>query len=445
MLAEKVILLYHLLRTRYGLRFQSRQALLRWQSRQLNAFLANRLCGSAFYQAYARPGMQLSDVPVVEKRDMLAHFSEMNVAGISLDAALAVANNAEKTRNFSPKIRDISVGLSSGTQGTPGVFLASDSERATWAGIMVARALQTRLWGQLCKPWAAKIKVAFFLRANSNLYQSLDSSRIAFVFYDLFQGVETHLPALQHQQPDILVAPAQVLAWIAHAVHTGQLSINPRQVISVAEVLEPDDRQAIAQAFGHAPDQLYQCTEGFIAHTCARGVLHLNEEFVHVEPEWLDAEQRRFVPIITDFTRKTQLVVRYRLNDVLQLRDQHCDCGHQGLSLECIEGRSDDILWWQRSTGDGLGALFGDQLRHALLLEDLNSDYRLVQVGDVLQVALDVPSEQGFQQVHQALSRLAQRLQLKLPTLQSIPFVQGGWETKRRRIVCQERPSLTDI
>ncbi len=93
-----------------------------------------------------------------------------------------------------------------------------------------------------------------------------------------------------------------MLRELAIAVLAGELAVRPKRVISVAEVLEPQDRALIERAFGPL-HQVYQATEGFPASTCEHGVLHLNEEFVHIEPEWLDDEQRRFVPVITDFSR----------------------------------------------------------------------------------------------------------------------------------------------
>ena len=80
----------------------------------------------------------------------------------------------------------------------------------------------------------------------------------------------------------------------------GELTLKVKKVISVAEVLEPQDRELLRNVF-HNVGEIYQATEGFLASTCRCGTLHLNEEFVHIEPQWLD--EHRFVPIVTDFTR----------------------------------------------------------------------------------------------------------------------------------------------
>ena len=132
----------------------------------------------------------------------------------------------------------------------------------------------------------------------------------------------------------------------------------------------------------HRPlQEVYQCTEGFLAASCPHGRLHLNEEHVHIEPQWLDAGQQRFMPVITDFSRRTQAFVRYRLDDVLRMdAEQDCPCGRHTRTIAAIEGRQDDVLWLPDVRNDALTALFPDSLRRAMLLaQDCFSDYRLEQ------------------------------------------------------------------
>src|SRR5262249_29659221 len=124
-------------RARWGYRFANRDALLAWQQRHLTRFLRDHIGRSSFYRGLR--GARLGDLPVVDKATMLANFAGFNARGISLDRALDVAVSAEQSRDFAPTIDGITVGLSSGTSGTRGVFLVSPAERATWAGLILAR------------------------------------------------------------------------------------------------------------------------------------------------------------------------------------------------------------------------------------------------------------------------------------------------------------------
>src|SRR5699024_2522293 len=170
--------------------------------------------------------------------------------------------------------------------------------------------------------------------------------------------------------------------------------------------------------------QLYQCTEGFLAHTCAHGVLHLNEQHVLIEPEWLDSE--RFVPVVTDFSRRTQPIVRYRLKDVLVARRGPCACGSVLRAVERIEGRADDTLLL------GGRVVFADLVSRAVITADGFTEYAVVQTGPRrLQVQLDEPA--AAPAVRAELDRLWHRPGITAPTVEFLPYAAEPG-VKRRRV-----------
>lgn len=61
---------------------------------------------------------------------MMEHFSELNMMGISREEAEKFAVQAERDRDFTPKLKGVTVGLSSGTSGKRGIFLISDQEKS---------------------------------------------------------------------------------------------------------------------------------------------------------------------------------------------------------------------------------------------------------------------------------------------------------------------------
>ena len=392
--------------------------------------MAITLPRASFYADHC--GAKLEDLPIVDKQRTLADFAAFNTRSLSLDAATLAAEHGSKRDD------DLSFGLSSGTRGPRGVFVTSARERARWAGILLARTLSPALLGILLFR-RAPLRVAFFLRANSGLYRTLQGRRIDFRFFDLMQAVDGHLPALQSLQPEVLVAPASVLAWLAEQSLAGRVTLAPKRVISVAEVLEVEDAARITLAFCRPVHQLYQCTEGFLASTCELGTLHLNEEFVHIEPEWLDAAKTRFTPIVTDFTRTTQLIVRYRLDDVLRSRTSPCPCGRITRAIDAIEGRADEILWL-RSTDDQVVAVFADTLRHMLTIKGASTgDYRLEQHASVLWLATRDGDPKGFATMCAALDEGFAAFGLRSPEWRQTTFVDWAPGDKRRRIRCVSR------
>ena len=367
------------------LRFADRTQLDAYQQQQLDRFI-DTLCARSRYFAPYR-NLPLDAWPTMNKALMLEHFDAMNTEGVTLAQAMDAAMAAEHSRDFTPAVGDITVGLSSGTSSRRAVFTVSPREKAQWAGVMLAKALPDGLF--------SGERVALFLRANSNLYTAVRSPWLTFAFYDLFEPFDALCARLAQYRPSVIVAPAQVLRQLALRVIDGSLALAPKKVISVAEVLEAQDRALIVQAFG-AVHEIYQATEGFLASSCEHGVLHLNEEYVHIEPQWLDAEPRRFVPVITDFTRITQPIVRYRLDDILIARATPCPCGRATRAIDGIEGRCDDMLLLPSlpsAQGGEPVAVFADVLTRAFAQAlPPDADYRLVQTGEAalqLHAALD--------------------------------------------------------
>jgi putative adenylate-forming enzyme len=223
-------------------------------------------------------------------------------------------------------------------------------------------------------------RIAFFLRANSNLYESVNRRKIKFAFYDLMVPIEQHATPLSEQNPTLLIAPASVLLLLARLKDEGRLPIQPQKIIAVAEVLEPHDRARIEASFDQVVHQVYQCTEGFLGSTCAYGTLHLNESQVIVEREYIGADYTRFVPIITDVRRVTQPIIRYRHTDILRIRVEACPCESPMVALDAIEGRCDDLFYMQASDKDELRPVFPDFIRRAIMqVEAPIEEYQVVQ------------------------------------------------------------------
>lgn len=354
-------------RSRWGVRMQTRRGLERRRRRAIRRLLAERMPRAGHL---ATRFERLADVPVVDKVTVLTDFAGFNVHGIDLDTALAAARAAERSRDFSGVLPGgITVGLSSGTSGRPGVFLVDGGERMRWAGTVLGRLLDRRSVVQLVQPWRPPVRIAFCLRANSTLYESVASRRLDFRFVDLVAPFAEVLAAVAAARPDVLVAPSSVLAELARAATRGELAIGPRLVVAVAEVLDPADADLVERTWAVRPRRVYQATEGLLALDCAHGRLHLNEQAVVFEPEWLDDERRRFTPVVTDLERRTQLVVRYRLDDVLRLPTDAapCPCGDPARVLEAVEGRADEVVEAVGADGERV-RIFPDTIRRAMAL-----------------------------------------------------------------------------
>lgn len=311
---------------------------------------------------------------------MMLHFDELNTEGIKKADAFRIANQAEETRDFTETLKKgLTVGLSSGTSGNKGIFLATQSERAQWVAEVLRRVLPIKLFH--------KQHIAFFLRSNSTLYESIKSSVFAFHYFDLKRTIADLYQDLVKLNPEILIAPPSVLLALSELKEKNQQAFSFSKIISVAEVLETDVKRTLERRFGMQISQVYQATEGFLGSSCSEGVLHLHEDLIHVDCKFLDEEKTKFHPIISDFNRKTQPMLRYELNDILHLKKEACKCGSVLLAIDHIEGRSDDVLEF------GEQKIFPDFFRHAIILaSDSIQNFRLTQLNNskiVVELSLD--------------------------------------------------------
>jgi len=375
----------HFLRAKWRWRTLRGARLHAYQEQRAQRIIDYAQQNSPFYRNLWR-GHNLDDwrtLPTVDKAAMMANFDTFNTHGIGRAAATDIALHAEHTRDFQPTIGGLTVGLSSGTSGHRGLFLVSQAEQAAWAGVILARVLHRLPRGRL--------RVAFFLRSHSNLYAQASGLLIDLRYFDLMTPLPEAVTALNLYQPQIIVAPPSLLGFLAGSHTTGALRVHPDRLISVAEVLEPQDRDRLSTVFQAPVHEIYQCTEGVLAISCAHGSLHIQEDIVALQCESLPpapaypltpSSIRRVTPIITDLWRRTQPIIRYRLNDVLQLDDRRCTCGNSFRVLAAIEGRQDDVCYFVEPAG-GRRAFFPDTIRRMVLLSDpAIVDYQAIQVRD---------------------------------------------------------------
>lgn len=417
------------IKRKYSYRFQSRTELEDWQEKKVRKFLKQILPASSFYQQYYT-GMDIADWhrwPLINKKMMVDHFTALNTVGLTKEEAFIAALAAEESRDFTPTVRGITVGLSSGTSGNRGIFLASKDEQARWSGAILAKVLP----GSLLRTH----RIAFFLRSNSNLYQSVGGRQIQFEFFDMLRPIDEHIFRLNNFQPTLLIGPPTMLRLLADALHC-KLDITPTKIISVAEVLDPLDKKYLEEQFQQMIHQIYQCTEGFLGVTCRYGTLHFNEDLVVIQKDYLDDECKRFSPIVTDFSRISQPIIRYRLDDIITERIAPCPCGSPFTAIEQIEGRCDDIFYIPEKTTGKLVPVFPDFIRRAIITADESIiEYVAIQTDEsYIKIGLRGGQFKTKQRVQANLDKLWDIMNTMPPTTEFIEIPHPIAGRKLRRV-----------
>jgi putative adenylate-forming enzyme len=435
MVGMKINIIIKLLQIKLRKSFLSNRKKIR--AYQLRKFRKHQklLQESEFYHLISKQQLNLNHYPVIGKTIFMEKFDQINTVDIKKQDAIKIATGAEKSRNFSSKINDITIGLSSGTSGNKGVFLASSTERALWVAAILDRVISFKL---------KKRKIAFFLRANSTLYESVKSVFLKFHYFDLLLPFKVNYNSLCELNPDILVAPPSVLMQIAQTLSYENKQLTPEKVISVAEVLEPQDKNYLEKIFEQTIHQVYQCTEGFLASTCKYGVLHFNEDFLIIEKKIIDLQSSRFHPVITDLYRISQPIIRYELNDII-IPKSSCKCNSPFLAIEMIEGRSDDVFIFANEDNEQI-EIYPDFFRRCIILSsDYITNYQLIQYTPNLLVCF-IEVSQNLEQIQLLIKKnildFLDSQQIKNVSLEFINTLRIKPGDKLKRVINEYRKTI---
>jgi putative adenylate-forming enzyme len=369
-----------------------------WTHKQLEAYQAKALrrlredvyARSPFYQTFHR-GLRdrpLQELPVLTKAMMMEHFDELvsdrHLRRANLEAYLRHWRKDEYLGRYW-------VTATSGSTGSPGLFLFNRSEWATvLASFMRAQDLMP-LKGEMLSaviasstPWHLSARISATVRRAGEL--RLDAS----------EPIERIVEKLNIWQPEILVAYASILYLLADEQLKGRLQIEPSCLLSTWEVLTEAMRQRIEKAWNGPLFNQYVATEvGAIAAECdLHEGLHLFEDLAIVEV--VDEDNRPVPPgvygdklLLTVLFNRTQPLIRYELSDRIKLAIDPCPCGRPYPLIDDIQGRKEEILYFSARVGGEVKV--HPHTFHQILDVMPVSEWQIIRDTDELRILLNSP------------------------------------------------------
>ncbi|WP_299481602.1 F390 synthetase-related protein [uncultured Paracoccus sp.] len=368
------------------------------------------------------------DLPAMDRDRLMAEFDGLTTSGLTRAEAEAMARSAEPGAPALPSRRDgLAAGFSTGTSGRRGLYVTGPAERRLWAG-----ALAGRFWP---RPALRPQRTALFLRADNRLYDALNAGPLRLRFFGAMLPAEVHVAGIAEFDPTVLAGPPSTLLALAEALAALGLRLRPSVVLCGAEPAEPQDLSRLEQAFGIRPDIIYQCTEGVLAMTCRHGRLHLNEGHIAFRREVIDAGTGAFLPIISDLSRRSLMVLNYRLDDVLLPDPEPCPCGCASTGIARIEGRLDDAIFLPAP--DGMRWISSEALRRIAFGIPGVRDWALAQTApDRLRFHLTgADPAAALPQLRAACAELAHRKGCVIPRIEVSTQMPAADGVKRRRIL----------
>ena len=331
----------------------SRATLLKYQARRLEHLRRFAVDHSPFYRRlhHGLESAALSQLPVVTKDQLMHAFDEVvTTPRVRLDRIRDFAATMSASDLFDGRYHIVAT---SGTSGDRGFFVFSKDEWRTFAMASVTRGLgwsgnDARESGPgvvmaSTIPWHMTARAAADLRRIG-----LDAGRMSL---DAGDPVSTIVEKLDRYQPTVMMVYPSIMQILAAEQIAGRLKIAPRHIQCTSEVLTADARDAIEQAFGIVPFNLYAASEcGCLAASCAQNDgLHISEDLLIVES--VD-ERHRPVPagqmgakaLVTVLSNRTLPLIRYELSDRIALEPGTCACGRPYARIRDIGGRQGDVL-----------------------------------------------------------------------------------------------------
>ena len=194
--------------------------------------------------------------------------------------------------------------------------------------------------------------VVSFERARGlNPWLSAASRSLSFL-----QPIDRLTAELEAFAPTVL-ASYPSMAWVlSQEQAAGRMKLDLQSVWTGGETLTPALRRTLGHRFHASVHDSYGASECFlIANECRCGRLHLNADWVILEP--VDRAGHPVAPgvagattLLTNLSNHVQPIIRYDIGDSVRLSSQACDCGSSLPAIE-VQGRSDDVLTLTNARG----------------------------------------------------------------------------------------------
>ena len=320
------------------------------QSRALDALVRDVVERSPFYrERYAgligRDRVELRRLPAVDKATLMAHLDD-----VLCDARLRRRDLRSHLRDAEPLLGEYRVMASSGSTGTPSVYVYS---RAEWTGVLALFLRYNELCGirpRLPRRRVAAIGAPSLASMTQRIAQSADVGLHRVLRLAVTDPLPRLVEALNAFRPDALNAYPSVAALLADEQLAGRLRIAPELVSTSSELCTREMGERIERAFGIRPFDLYGTTEGLWGVECDRhDGIHLFEDWCIVENvdgdgrPVPDGEQGQRL-LVTNLFNRTLPMIRFEISDVVAIDRRPCACGRTLPRLRGVQGRLDEVL-----------------------------------------------------------------------------------------------------
>lgn len=374
----------------------TRDAIAARQHARLLRLIKTSAQGSSLYcerlKGFSAATMDLTAIPFVTKHELMQRFDEW-VSDPALTLPELQEFLADPACIAAPYLGKYIVWESSGSGGQPGVFVQDAGAMATYDALEALRRSNPQRLQRWLDPLGLSERTAFVAATGGHFASFVSVQRLRQLnpwmaqtirCFSILQPTSALIAELNEFSPTIIATYPTVAALLADEALRGSLHIRPREVLTGGETLTPAVRQRVERLLGATVRNNYGASEFLsIAWECAHGHLHVNADWVILEP--VDEKHRPVPPgepshscLLTNLANMVQPLIRYDLSDQITVSAALCACGSP-LSVIEVVGRTDDALMMRGKDGSNVTLL---PLALTTVLEELADlfDFQLRQL-----------------------------------------------------------------
>ncbi|HXX83524.1 MAG TPA: AMP-binding protein [Casimicrobiaceae bacterium] len=335
--------------------------------RRFDALVAHARAHSPLYRATYRSlpatGLSPADLPIVTKATLMANFDAwVTDPKVRLNDVVRFLGDHDHVGEL--YLDRYLVWKSSGSTGTPGIYVQDADAIATYDALVTAQ-VDNRGWdAQAVWRMVSEGGRAALIAATGDHFASIASWRRvcrahpwrSARSFSVLEPLPRLVAELNTYQPAFVASYPTLLYLLAEEQDAKRLRIKPVALWSGGERLPAAMRASIESAFGCPVANEYGASECLsIAYGCREGWLHVNADWV-----LLEAVDRDYAPVpageashtvlLTNLANRVQPLIRYDLGDSIVVKPRPCECGNPLPAIQ-VEGRCDDVISLRASDG----------------------------------------------------------------------------------------------
>lgn len=309
-------------------------------------------------------------IPVMTKADLMENWDEL-VTDERLSLDLAERHLEEHGKELSYLLDQFIVTSSGGSSGQRGVFVW---DLKSWVeGTLRSHPRFMLRYASIFKMKPPEVQNVAFVggggagHATVAGYETFSNPKVRVFVIDIRRPLQEVVEELNRIQPRRLEGYPSALRVLTDEARAGRLKISPAVIVTTAEPLYREIREAIESTWGDAPIFNYYASSesGHMAVSCGvkpGGTLHIIEDGVVVEP--VDSDGQSVRPgvmaskiYVTNLVNTLLPLIRYEMTDritVLGGQDggaSSCPCGCTFRRITDVQGRLEDVFVYD--AGDG--------------------------------------------------------------------------------------------